>query len=186
MAEHELGESKIQAHMNDMVTKYPSLALKYLKSESLVDVRFKAKYDHKTKSEGHTTSSNIGAPSSEEEDEEEEDEESCRYCDKTQVVKRKPRPQGMLVHYGLIASGNSVIKNANFRDRLRQDLGGDVLCVEMEAAGLMDNFPCIFIRGICNYADSHKNKDWQEHAAAIDSSRICKGASGICPAKCHQ
>jgi nucleoside phosphorylase len=37
----------------------------------------------------------------------------------------------------------------------------------MEAAGLMDNFPCIVIRGICDYADSHKNKDWQEHAAAI-------------------
>jgi nucleoside phosphorylase len=42
-----------------------------------------------------------------------------------------------------------------------------VLCVEMEAAGLMDNFPCIVIRGICDYADSHKNKAWQEHAAAV-------------------
>ncbi|KAI0445621.1 hypothetical protein F4803DRAFT_120273 [Xylaria telfairii] len=165
-AEHELGASKIQAHMNDMVMKYPSLASKYLKSESLVDIRFKAKYDHKTKGEGHITSGDINTHSSEEEDEE-EDEESCRYCDKTQVVRRKLRSQGMLVHYGSIASGNRVIKNANFRDRLRQDLEGDVLCVEMAAAGLMDTFPCIVIRGICDYADSHKNKDWQEHAAAI-------------------
>jgi hypothetical protein len=39
--------------------------------------------------------------------------------------------------------------------------------MEMEAAGLMNNFPCIVIRGICNYADSHKNKDWQEHAAIV-------------------
>jgi nucleoside phosphorylase len=37
----------------------------------------------------------------------------------------------------------------------------------MEAAGLVDNFPCIVIQGICDYADSHKNKGWQEHAAAI-------------------
>jgi nucleoside phosphorylase len=36
----------------------------------------------------------------------------------------------------------------------------------MEAAGLMDVFPCLVIRGICDYTDSHKNKDWQEYAAA--------------------
>ncbi len=37
----------------------------------------------------------------------------------------------------------------------------------MEAAGLINDFPCLVIRGICDYADSHKNKDWQEHAAAV-------------------
>ena len=36
----------------------------------------------------------------------------------------------------------------------------------MEAAGLVDNFPCLVIRGICDYADSHKNKNWQRYAAA--------------------
>jgi nucleoside phosphorylase len=71
------------------------------------------------------------------------------------------------VHYGLIASGNQVIKDAKFRDDLDQRYDGKVLCVEMEAAGLMNNFPCIVIRGICDYADSQKNKDWQEYAAAI-------------------
>ena len=73
----------------------------------------------------------------------------------------------MRIHYGLIASGNQVIKDATRRDKLNKDLGGDVLCIEMEAAGLMHNFPCIVIRGICDYADSHKNKIWQEHAAAV-------------------
>jgi nucleoside phosphorylase len=73
----------------------------------------------------------------------------------------------MRVHYGLIASGNQVIKDASFRDKINKRLGGGVLCFEMEAAGLMNNFPCVVIRGICDYADSHKNKDWQEHAAAV-------------------
>jgi len=73
----------------------------------------------------------------------------------------------MRVHYGSIASSNQVIKNAAFRDKLNRDLGGQILCVEMEAAGLMDNFPCIVTQGICDYADSHKNKSWQEHAAAV-------------------
>ena len=51
------------------------------------------------------------------------------------------------------------------RDRISLEFGG-VLCFEMEAAGLMNEFPCVVIRGICDYADSHKNKQWQEYAAA--------------------
>ncbi|KAK5993398.1 Ankyrin repeat domain-containing protein 50 [Cladobotryum mycophilum] len=77
------------------------------------------------------------------------------------------KPREMRVHYGLVASGNKVIKDAKFRDDINQNLGGKVLCIEMEAAGLMNDFPCIVIRGICDYADSHENNDWQEHAAAV-------------------
>jgi hypothetical protein len=51
------------------------------------------------------------------------------------------------------------------RDRLKIQFD-DLLCFEMEAAGLMDSFPCQVIRGICDYSDSHKNKDWQRYAAA--------------------
>jgi hypothetical protein len=36
----------------------------------------------------------------------------------------------------------------------------------MEAAGLMTEFSCIVIRGISDYADSHKNDNWQHYAAA--------------------
>ncbi|KAK6338530.1 hypothetical protein TWF730_002593 [Orbilia blumenaviensis] len=71
------------------------------------------------------------------------------------------------IHYGLIASGNQVIKSGSFRDSLNDRLGGTVLCVEMEAAGLMEDFPCIVIRGISDYADSSKNDDWREYAATI-------------------
>ncbi|KAL6410262.1 uncharacterized protein AUP68_06677 [Ilyonectria robusta] len=94
-----------------------------------------------------------------------DEETDCRFCDMTKVIRRKPRDT--TVHYGLVASGNQVIKDAAFRDKLNEDLGGQVLCVEMEAAGLMNNFPCIIIRGICDYADSHKNHSWQEYAAAV-------------------
>ena len=40
-----------------------------------------------------------------------------------------------------------------------------VICFEKEAAGLMNHFPCVVIRGICDYSDSHLNKDWQRYAA---------------------
>ncbi|KAL5040787.1 hypothetical protein BDW71DRAFT_212785 [Aspergillus fruticulosus] len=67
------------------------------------------------------------------------------------------------IHYGLIASGNRVIKDATFRDKLAAEQ--DILCFEMEAAGLMNHFPCLVIRGVCDYADSHKSKKWQGWAA---------------------
>ncbi|KAF9770383.1 hypothetical protein IL306_012089 [Fusarium sp. DS 682] len=67
------------------------------------------------------------------------------------------------IHYGLIASANQLMKDALIRDKLAAEK--EVLCFEMEAAGLMDHFPCLVIRGICDYADSHKNKEWQGYAA---------------------
>lgn len=69
------------------------------------------------------------------------------------------------IHYGLIASANQLIKDASIRDRLAAER--DVLCFEMEAAGLMNTFPCLVIRGICDYSDSHKNKDWQGFIAIV-------------------
>lgn len=84
------------------------------------------------------------------------------------VGDRTPKQQGVGdVHCGLIASGSQVIKDAKLRDSIDESLGGKVLCVEMEAAGLMNDFPCIVIRGICNYADKKKDDEWQPYAAAV-------------------
>jgi nucleoside phosphorylase len=69
------------------------------------------------------------------------------------------------IHYGLVASGNQLMMDARIRDKLADDKG--VLCFEMEAAGLMNHFPCLVIRGICDYSDSHKNKEWQGFAAMM-------------------
>ncbi|KAH9225249.1 hypothetical protein K456DRAFT_1419334 [Colletotrichum gloeosporioides 23] len=57
------------------------------------------------------------------------------------------------------------MKDARIRDTLAAER--DVLCFEMEAAGLMNHFPCLVIRGICDYSDSHKNKEWQGFAAMM-------------------
>lgn len=56
------------------------------------------------------------------------------------------------IHYGLIASANQLMKNALIRDTLAEE--EDVLRFEMEAAGLMNHFPCLVIRGICDTSDS--------------------------------
>lgn len=56
------------------------------------------------------------------------------------------------------------MKDAAERDRISKELNG-VLCFEMEAAGLINSFPCLIIRGISDYTDLYKNDKWQAHAA---------------------
>ncbi|KAF5268192.1 hypothetical protein FOXYS1_914 [Fusarium oxysporum] len=76
--------------------------------------------------------------------------------------ERMDAENGIVIHYGLIASGNTLCRDANLRDKFAQK---GVLCFEMEAAGLINYFPCVVIRGICDYSDPHKTKDWQGYAA---------------------
>jgi len=94
---------------------------------------------------------------------------NCNDCAKNGagIVDRsnRPNPARPEIHYGSIASGNSVMKNGLDRDLLAQR--DNVICFEMEAAGLMDDFNCLVIRGISDYADSHKNWQWQPYAAAV-------------------
>jgi len=93
--------------------------------------------------------------------------ETCEGCEASGLEKRLPRAmsRAVIVHYGIIASANSVMKNAVDRDRFALGPELKVLCFEMEAAGLMNNFPCLVIRGICDYSDSHKNDEWHKYAA---------------------
>jgi nucleoside phosphorylase len=69
---------------------------------------------------------------------------------------------------GRIGSGDTVFKSGEDRDRIAQD--HNILAFEMEGAGAWDQIPCIVVKGVCDYADSHKNKDWQDFAAATAAS----------------
>ncbi|THY02774.1 purine and uridine phosphorylase [Aureobasidium pullulans] len=73
-----------------------------------------------------------------------------------------------LVHIGTIGSASTVMKSAEHRDLIAQ--GDNIIAFDMEGAGVWDNLPCIIIKGVCDYADSHKNKHWQDYAAATAAS----------------
>ncbi|KAL2868187.1 5'-methylthioadenosine/S-adenosylhomocysteine nucleosidase family protein [Aspergillus lucknowensis] len=92
---------------------------------------------------------------------------TCEHCDLTKVIRRPHRQahRAVTVHYGTIASGNSVMKDAVTRERYAQNPELNVLCFEMEAAGLMNIVPCLVVRGISDYSDSHKNDEWRKYAA---------------------
>ena len=124
-----------------MIGKKPQMGKTYRYQGAEDDQLFEATYDH-------------------------EGDETCKECDNRLLVQRPPR-EGSIpkIHYGNIASGNEVMKHGTTRDKIAREEG--VICFEMEAAGLMDTFRCLVIKGICDYADSHKNNRWQAYAAAM-------------------
>lgn len=78
---------------------------------------------------------------------------------------QRPDTRRTRVWYGAIGSGNKLLKNAQKRNELRDKYG--LIGLEMEAAGIMNIIPVGVIRGVCDYGDEYKNKDWQPYAAAM-------------------
>ncbi|KAF6808110.1 Ankyrin repeat domain-containing protein 50-like protein 3, partial [Colletotrichum plurivorum] len=140
-ADHLIENSRIPQFVSELVGKSPKIMKKkFCHQGALHDHLFQAEYDHV------------------------DPDSTCDECDHKQIIQREDRDDTHpVIHYGNIASGNQAIKHGETRDKLSKELG--VLCFEMEAAGLQD-FPSLVIRGVCDYADSHKNKRWQEYAAA--------------------
>jgi nucleoside phosphorylase len=127
-AEYELGNSKVTEYLTDMLYKSKSdkfkaeYSLQGIENDKLYD----ASYDHFN------------------------DKNTCDFCDGMNVVSRPERDNSHVVFPDTIASGAQVIQSAKKRDEIAKKFGA--LCLEIEAAGLMDNFPCVVIRGICDYA----------------------------------
>jgi ankyrin repeat protein/nucleoside phosphorylase len=147
------GKSKLAEHTSKL-----DCVPNFQRSKTGPDILFEATYDH---AGGQT----------------------CKLCSIDRQAARRRREseeEAVVVHYGTIASGNQAMRNAAERDRASAELGG-VLCFEMEAAGLMNHFPCLVIRGICDYADSHKNKQWQAYAAGT-AAAWAKEVLSIIPA----
>ncbi|KAF9872100.1 putative nacht and wd domain protein [Colletotrichum karsti] len=91
-----------------------------------------------------------------------------------QTVHRPLRsnPGRPRVWYGPIGSGEKLMRNAQEKNALRDKY--DLIGLEMEAAGIMNRVPVGVIRGVCDYGDSYKNKDWQPFAA-ITAAAYAKG-----------
>lgn len=144
VAQVQADELRGKSKFSEYITKLCRIP-KFQRSKAGPDMLFEALYDHDGGHDGGQT---------------------CYICSIDRQEIREPRDseEEVVVHYGTIASGNQVMRDGRTRDKVSKELGG-ILCFEMEAAGLMNSFPCLVIRGICDYADSHKNKRWQSYAA---------------------
>jgi nucleoside phosphorylase len=81
-----------------------------------------------------------------------------------EIAGHSKEAQAPAIYIGSIGSGDAVIKSGKDRDKLAERYG--LAAFEMEGAGVWDQVPCIVVKGVCDYADSHKNKTWQHFAAA--------------------
>lgn len=176
-------DKRVLSILEDIRSKAPH----YLQVENLEDVLFRADYPHESRKPANNKGEEINNEN-DDNDEEQENEDgapNCQYCDRAKVVKRNPPNKKITIHYGLIASGNQVIKDADLRDKINKRFEQNVLCFEMEGAGITLSHPCLVIRGICgkfesnalvavsdpnhdiciDYSDSHKNYKWQRYAA---------------------
>ncbi|CAJ0542721.1 Ff.00g002200.m01.CDS01 [Fusarium sp. VM40] len=141
-AEHELEDSQTAKILEAMITKFPRMKPQYSFQGVDKDILFSSTFKH---SGG----------------------DNCDLCDLSeQVIREKRESTDPVIHFGLIASENTLVKDAETRENIFKLAEEECLCVEMEAAGLVNSFPCLVIRGICDYADSHKNNRWQRYASA--------------------
>ncbi|KAF3070069.1 Ankyrin repeat domain-containing protein 50 [Trichoderma lentiforme] len=144
MAQYECEGHQLEETINIILEKNPRLLGKYSRPHESSDRLYCNTFVH---------------PSN-------DDSDCAKSCGDDSLIVRPTRTQensSLVIHYGVIASANHLMKNAIIRDKMSSE--NDVLCFEMEAGGLMNNFPCLVIRGICDYSDSHENKEWQGYAA---------------------
>jgi nucleoside phosphorylase len=143
--EHDLGQTTFHEHMAKLQSN-PRLGSRFKHPGLEHDLLFEPTYKH------------IGDYNS-----------KCAGCDTDKLVRREPRNKSdkdiFIYHQGRIATGNSVIMDGEKRDSISERCGG-ALCVEMEAAGVEANGRVLVIRGISDYADSHKSDVWRSYAAA--------------------
>ncbi|KAH6603173.1 purine and uridine phosphorylase [Trichoderma cornu-damae] len=140
---YSTNERRLEKAMADILTRSHNLRGKYKRPNTATDKLFKAHIIHKSGG-------------------------CAEICAKQEsnLVKRHERTKNEdnpAIHFGLIASGSQLMNDALVRDKLAAE--SNILCFETAAAGLMNSFPCLVIRGICDYSDSHKNKEWHQYAA---------------------
>jgi nucleoside phosphorylase len=152
---HARKGSAIREHVNSMLESNPAMQQDFSYRNPEDDQLFQADYDHM------------------------DNDKDCKSYDEEHLVQQNPQITNIpVIHYGLIGSANRVMRHGVTGEMLRQERG--IICFEMEAAGLMDNFPCLVIRGICDYFDTHKNKKWQPYAAAT-AAAYAKELLGVIP-----
>ena len=161
-AEFEAEENGLDKDVRICLDKNKKIQKKYQRPDQTTDRLYRSSYIHKNDNENCS--------------------KSCNEAE--QVTWRDPRNEdedSVAIHEGLIASANQLMKDAFMRDRLARNSG--VLCFEMEAAGLMNQFPTLVVRGICDYSDTHKNKEWQGYAAMTAAAYAKRLLLKLPPAK---
>ncbi|KAL3488611.1 putative kinesin light chain [Aspergillus germanicus] len=135
------------------------------------DTLFKARYLHRHYSNASAGCSCFGSDSPDQICEEALGMDCNKlHCDQSQQVRCREASKAIQssIYIGPVASADTVMKSGQHRDEIVSK--EKVIGFEMEGAGVWDNVPCVIVKGVCDYADSHKSKVWQAYAAATGAS----------------
>jgi len=142
--QYERKGHNIQEAVKNVIQSNKRMRKKYCKPDLHTDKLYASTYEHTRDQEGSCS-------------------DLCKDDLTVRRIIREEDEDDPCVHYGIIASANSLMKDALMRDELGKE--HNILCFEMEAAGLLSHFPCLVIRGMCDYSDTHKNDHWHGYAA---------------------
>lgn len=126
-SEHRLEDSRIPEFLRDAAKRYPGWAATARYPDLQTDQLFEPSYSHQYSGR------------------------DCSDCLSTKQIARSERSTSAPeIHYGTIGSGGTLVEDANTRDNIAKRIGPTCICLDTEAAALMNNFPCLVIRGICS------------------------------------
>ncbi|KAF5245623.1 hypothetical protein FANTH_7259 [Fusarium anthophilum] len=165
-ADYKMKGHELEERIQEVLSKLPRLQKEYARPVAAEDRLYEISHIHRKSPESAACKDN---------------------CGEENLVTREARgddEDSPMIHYGLIASADILDKDATIRDKLAREQG--VLCFEMEAAGLMNHFPCLIIRGICDYSDTHKNDEWQCFAAMTAAAYAKELLQRIPPTKIRE
>ncbi|KAH8669114.1 nucleoside phosphorylase domain-containing protein [Xylariales sp. PMI_506] len=90
---------------------------------------------------------------------------TCSQCSEEKIIRQDHGERLPAFHRGPIVSGDQIIQDGEERDKLSSRFY-NAICFDMEALPATVQTNCLVIRGISDYADSHKSYVWQPYAAA--------------------
>jgi nucleoside phosphorylase len=123
-AHYESEGHQLEAAINNILDKKPRLRKRYKRPDLSSDRMYQSGVAHPLNDQTDCAT-------------------ACGY-DPPKLILRPEQTEGennLVIHYGVIASANQLMKDTSVRDKLVAEK--DVLCFEMEAAGLMNHFLCV-------------------------------------------
>ncbi|KAL3438366.1 putative kinesin light chain [Aspergillus tetrazonus] len=167
----ENARSELQTQIQQYLHRTQQTGTKWHRPR-LDDILFKASYAHKHSAPAHPATCSCFQSDLSDQICEEALATDCDNlnCDKNQQIRHRRflDVTQSSIYIGPVASADTVMKSGQHRDEIARK--EKVIGFEMEGAGVLDNIPCIIIKGVCDYADSHKSKYWQAYAAAAGAS----------------
>ncbi|KAL6231675.1 hypothetical protein BDW75DRAFT_36773 [Aspergillus navahoensis] len=169
--EAENARRELQDHAQQYLYTLQQTGIKWI-HPGVNDILFKARYLHKHYSDASAAGCSCFGSDAPDQICEEALGKDCNelHCDHCQQVRCRESAEVVQtsIYIGPVASADTVMKSGQHRDEIAKR--ENVIGFEMEGAGVWDNVPCIIIKGVCDYADSHKSKLWQAYAAATGAS----------------